>query len=120
MTGSVTSRIVFPCSLRAPDDLVVDVRQVHHLTDLPPAQRERAPHQILEQERAEVPEVRRVVDRRAARVHAHRSPSAGANGSTWRVSVLYRRNSDISDADRELGDFERVKVMRWGARVGRR
>src|SRR6476469_10105029 len=28
-------------------------------------------------------------------------PSAGANGSTRRVSVLYRRNSDISDADRE-------------------
>src|SRR6478672_7179599 len=28
-------------------------------------------------------------------------PSAGANGSTRRVSVLYRRNSDMSDADRE-------------------
>src|SRR6476620_4393388 len=44
-------------------------------------------------------------------------PSAGANGSTCRVSVLYRRKSDISDVDREAGEFDRGKLCdgerRW-------
>ncbi len=53
------------------DDLVIDVGQVHHLHHAPPAKAQRTPEQILEQERAKVADVRRVVDGGTARVHAH-------------------------------------------------
>ena len=56
---------------RALDDLVVDVGEVHHLLDAPSPQAQHAPQQVLEEERAEVAEVRRVVDRGAARVEPH-------------------------------------------------
>ncbi len=52
----------------APDDLVVDVGQVHHLIDTPPRPAQRAPQQVFEQKRAKVAEVRGVVDRGAAGV----------------------------------------------------
>ena len=56
---------------RALDDPVVDVGEVHHLLDAPSAQPQHAPQQVLEEERAEVAEVRRVVDRGTARIQPH-------------------------------------------------
>ena len=93
----MTSLIVFPCSRARSNDLVVDVRQVHDLTHLPSAKPQRAPQQILEQERAKISEVRRDCRPSVRSVYMRTvSPSAGANGSIGRVIVLYRRNSDIS------------------------
>jgi hypothetical protein len=61
----------------AADDLVVDVGQVHHLLDVPPREPDRAAQQVLEEERAEVAEVRRVVHGRPARVHPHAASVGG-------------------------------------------
>src|SRR5690606_1922658 len=66
--------------VRTPDDLVVDVREVHHLLHFPAGEAQCAPEQILEQERAEVPEVSRIVDRRTARVEAD---LPAIRGSEW-------------------------------------
>jgi hypothetical protein len=57
--------------MRALDDLVVHIGEVHHLLHFPPAKREHAPQKIPEQKRAEVSEVRRSVHRRTARVYPH-------------------------------------------------
>src|SRR5262249_35155173 len=62
----------FSLLVRAANDLVVDVSQVHDLTNLPSAQLERAPQKVDKEEGAKIPEVRRVVDRRAATIDAHR------------------------------------------------
>ena len=58
---------------RALDDLVVDVGEVHHLLHAPAPETEDAAKEILEEERAKVAEVRRVVDRGTTRVQADRA-----------------------------------------------
>ena len=55
---------------RAPDDLVVDVGDVHDPADRVAAPAQVADQEVGEQERAEVADVRRAVDRRTARVDA--------------------------------------------------
>src|SRR5438445_9169410 len=62
---------------RCLDDLVVDVSEVHHLLHFPSPQLNRAAQQILEQERAEVAEVGRSVDRRPAGIDANRFAISG-------------------------------------------
>jgi hypothetical protein len=59
-----------PAFVGSLDDLVVDVRQVHDLMDLPTPQPQGAPEEIDEQEGAKIPEVRRVVDGRSATIDA--------------------------------------------------
>ena len=59
-----------PGGARVADGLVVHVREVHHLRDAEALVPEPAPQQVLEDVGAEVPDVRVVVDRRPARVHA--------------------------------------------------
>ena len=54
----------------AADRLVVDVRQVHHLADLHPVELDDAAEYVLESVRAEVPDMREIVDGRAARIEA--------------------------------------------------
>ena len=71
VTGSVTSRIVFPCSCARLMILSSTSVRFMTCTHVPAAQPQRAPQQVVEQERAEVAEVRRVVDRGSAGVHAH-------------------------------------------------
>ena len=56
----------------AADDLVVDVGDVHHPADLVAAVPQVADQQVDEQERAEIADVRRAVDRRAAAVDPRR------------------------------------------------
>ena len=92
-TGSVTSRIVFPCSCARL--MILSSTSVRFITcrTFQPRSAQRAPHEIVEQERAKVPEVRRVVDRRAASVDAHRRAVGRSERLDRRVSVLYRRNS---------------------------
>jgi hypothetical protein len=58
----------------AADDLVIHVGQVHDLVHAVPGHPQGTAEQVLEQERAEVAEVRRVVDRWPARVERDRSP----------------------------------------------
>ncbi len=53
------------------DDAIVHVRQVHYVVQLKTAQLQETPQNILEHECAVIPDVRVVVDRRPARVHAH-------------------------------------------------
>lgn len=55
--------------LRRPlDDFVVDVGQVHHLFDGPSTHVERATEEVFKQKGPKIAEVRRIVDRRPARV----------------------------------------------------
>ena len=49
---------------------------------------ERAAQHVEAHERPEVADVPAGVDGEAARVHAHGVVASGANGSSWRVSVL--------------------------------
>ena len=53
------------------DDAVVHVGQVHDVLQLESSQLEEAPENVLEDKRAVVADVRIVVDRRAAGVHAY-------------------------------------------------
>ena len=52
------------------DDLVVHVRDVHHVRDLEAFEFEVAPDEVAEDERAPVADVREVIDRRPAAIHA--------------------------------------------------
>ncbi len=67
--GDLANRL--PLLVGAANDLVVYVRQVHHLPDLPPAKTQHPPQQVDKQKRAEVPEVRRVVDGGPATIDAN-------------------------------------------------
>ncbi len=53
------------------DDAIVHIRQVHHVVQLESAQLQEPPQNILKHERAIIPDMRVVVYRRPARVHAH-------------------------------------------------
>jgi hypothetical protein len=96
--------------VRAPDDLVVDVGQVHHLRHVVAGQAERAPQQVLEQERAEVAEVRRVVDRGAAGVERDRASVGG------RERLDGARHGVVQA---ELGAGHRARVRGTGRRTGK-
>ena len=61
------------------DDLVLHVRDVHHVFHLVAGEFERATDQIGKDERAPVADVGEVIDRRSAAVHAH----AFAGGVQW-------------------------------------
>ena len=75
MTGAVIAPIVVPTRGRLGDDLVVDVGEVHRpARTAHPRRRSVAAQQILEQKRAKISDVRRVVHGGPARVHAHRLP----------------------------------------------
>ncbi len=54
----------------AADRLVVDVSEVHHLADLHPVELHDAAEYVLESVRAEVPDMREIVDGRAACIEA--------------------------------------------------
>src|SRR5262249_28586444 len=69
LSGDLTDGFLFTNGFR--DDLVVDVGEVHDLLDLPTSKTQCTTKQIFEQKRPEIPEVRRVVDRWSARVHAN-------------------------------------------------
>jgi hypothetical protein len=53
------------------DDAVVHVREVHHLHHPKAARFQEAPQDVLKHERAEIPDVGKIVDGRSAGVHAH-------------------------------------------------
>src|ERR1051325_227381 len=52
------------------DDFVVDVRDVHDMTDAESFEIEVAPHEVGENERAPVSDVGEIINRRSAAVHA--------------------------------------------------
>ena len=56
---------------RLVQDAVVDVGEVHHVCDAIPRHTQVSPDEVIEEESAEVADVRVVPHRRAARVHAH-------------------------------------------------
>src|SRR5438105_3755975 len=56
---------------RTLDDLVVYIRQIHHLKNIPSTELDYAPQQIFEKKCPKVSDVRRVVNRRPAGVHAN-------------------------------------------------
>ena len=56
---------------RLRDDAVVHVGQIHDVVELEAAQLQEAPQDVLKHKRAVVPDVRVVVHRRPAGVHAH-------------------------------------------------
>ena len=56
---------------RIGDDAIVHVRQVHHMVQLESAKLQEATQNILKDERPIVADVRVVVDRRPAGIHAH-------------------------------------------------
>ena len=60
-----------PGRRRIRDDAVVHVRQVHDVVQLESAKFQEPPQNVLKHERAVIADVRVVVDRRPARVHAH-------------------------------------------------
>src|SRR5207253_9559109 len=51
------------------DDAVLDIGQIHHLRHLVTLLSQHAPKQILEEERSKIPDVSKIVHRRAAGVH---------------------------------------------------
>jgi len=55
---------------RFADDLVVDIRDVHHMQKLPFAL-EMPPQNIFKNIGSEVPDVRKIMHRRTARIHPH-------------------------------------------------
>src|SRR5206468_5672789 len=71
---------VYPALGGRLDDLVVDIGEVHHLINLPAAQSDDAPQQIAKKECAEVTEVRRPINRRAAGIKAN---GFAIGGSEW-------------------------------------
>ena len=60
-----------PRGSRVPDDLVLDIGDVHHPRDRVALPEQVAPGQVGEHEAPEVADMRRRVDRRPAGVHAH-------------------------------------------------
>ncbi len=84
-------------------DLLLEVRDVHHVLDGDPVRREGAPNEVEVEVRARVSDVRRCVDGRTADVHANRAA---------------RRVADRYDALRQgVPDAQRHRVGRSG--VGR-
>ena len=67
--GVVCQRLVV--RQRVADDLVLHVGDVHDVVQTESAGVQPAPQQVVEYERAEIPDVREIVDRRTARIHAH-------------------------------------------------
>jgi hypothetical protein len=53
------------------DDAIVHIGQVHHVLELESAQPQEPPQNILKHKRSVIPDMRVVVDRRPAGVHAH-------------------------------------------------
>ena len=79
---------------------VANIRDVHHMLDAETVELQRATQDVGVQERAEVPDMRVVVDRWAARVERHRS--IGRN----RREVLNRLRERVVEAHRHGGARE--------------
>ena len=62
---------------RAPDDLVVHIRNIHHLIKFPTFTLQVTPQDISGNEGPKVPDVYEIVDRRTADVHADRLTVTG-------------------------------------------
>ena len=84
---SVYSRMPIPGSGRRLDDAIVHVGDVHHLHHAQALRVQEPPQHVLKHERAEVSDVREVVDRGSAGVNAHLARMNGVE----RLQVVRQR-----------------------------
>ena len=91
------------------DDAVLDVGQVHHLGDAIPLLEEDAAQQVLEEEGAEVTDMRIIVDGRAAGVHPN---------VAWldRHELFQPAAHRVVEAQRRHG-ISRSSATAWAARA---
>jgi len=114
--GLLELRRVFPDRhtrrRRIADDLVIHVRNVHHMADAHPLQVQEPPQHIHLQKGAEVPDMPVVVDRRPTGIHAQFDPIHGSQFVQLSAEGIKEAKSHREKACNATGNTVRMGGLR--------